>query len=1855
MPRRFLGALFLLALIPPLATAKEPTPLKLLFLGDNGHHKPFDRYRQLQMAFAKRGIDVEYTDSVKALDPKVLEKFDGLIVFANTDEIKPEQEKALLDYVASGKGFIPLHCASFCFRNSKDYVELVGAQFKSHTTGIFRTEQGDTSHPIIKGYQPFESWDETYVHTAHNEKDRTVLEYRVEGQKKEPWTWVRTPGKARVFYTAWGHDERTWSNPGFLNLVERGVRWSCGKDVAEVPAYTDRPAMTEIAKNLKPFEFAEASIPFYPPSQKWGVQREPINKMQKPLPPEESMKHVSVPVGFELKLFVDETQLGGKPLAMNWDERGRLWVVLTQDYPNELQQPGQGRDRIVVCEDTKGAGRADKVTVFADKLSIPTSFCFANGGIVVSQAPDMLFLKDTNGDDVCDERKVLFTGWNASDTHAGPSNIRPGFDNWVYGMVGYAGFEGTVGGERKSFRQGFFRFKADGSKLEFLRNTNNNSWGVGFSEEGHLFGSTANGTPSVYLPIPNRYYEGVKGWSSTVLQNIAFDSRMHPITENVRQVDWHGNFTAGAGHALYTARTYPKEYWNRTAFVCEPTGHLAATFILQPNGTDFRSRYGWNLVAGDDEWFAPISAEVGPDGNMWVLDWYNFIVQHNPTPQGYKTGRGNAYETDLRDKKHGRIYRVVAADAKPETPVHLKGATPGKLAETLKHPNLFWRQHAQRLLVESGNKEIVPTLVKMLEDESVDELGLNVGVIHALWTLEGLDALNLGDHARGDLIFQLFDHPSAAVRRAALLAFPKTGKNPTVFARVKQFKDGDMHVRLAAFLALVEVPPNKNAAARVVDGMKNRENLVDRWIPDAIVASAARHDEFVLQAITSSEEKLDDRALALLGIVAEHYARRGPTDSVGALLTKLPDGDPRVTEVILASLAKGWPRNRAAELKEAEEKALAALLPKLSAAGKSNLLKLASSWGNQSLGKFTEEIAASLLKTALDESKEEALRLGSVKQYVDLRGSDEEGLKQLLGAVNPRNAPSFASGIIDALSNANPAIVAKSLLTKFGSLPPGARAAALRLLLSRPESTRLLLEAMEKGTVQFTELSLDQKQSLASNADQAIAERAKKMLAAGGGLPSADRQKVIEELHEVTKKAGDAGLGKEMFKKHCAACHIHSNEGNRIGPDLTGMNVHPKEELLIHLLDPSRSVEGNFRLYKVVLADGKQMEGMLLSETKTSVELIDPQAKKSVILRDDIETLTASNKSLMPEGFEKQMNPVELTNLLEFLTQRGKFLPLPLDKAATVVTTKGMFFEESSPIERLILPDWKPRTVEGIPFEFVDPQGEKTPNAILLYGPEGLKPPKMPKSVSVPCNSPAKTIYLLSGVAGWGFPFTEKGTISMVVRLHYDDGKTEDHELKNGVHFADYIRREDVPESKFAFALRDQQMRFLSLTPKRDRTIGKIEFVKGPDGTAPVVLAVTVEAAPLPPSEKPQPAPSDKGKLPNQAELPRRGKFQPLPLDKAATVVTTKGMFHEEDNEEERLILPDWKPRTVEGVPFEFVDPQGEKTPNLIMLHGPKGVNAPKMPKSVEVPCGSPAKTIHLLSGVAGWGFPFGEKGTVSMIVRLHYDDGKTEDHEFKNGVHFADYIRKEDVPESKFAFALRDQQMRFLSVTPSRDRTISKIEFVKGADETAPMVLAVTVETGPRLGKFQPLALDKAATVVTTKGMFHEEDNERERMVLPDWKPRTVQGVPFEFVDPQGDKTPNAIMLHGPKGLRAPKMPKSVEVPCGSPAKTIHLLSGVAGWGFPTGEKGTVSMVVRLHYDDGKTENHELKNGIHFVDYIRRQDVPGSKFAFAMRQQQMRFLSVTPSRDRTISKIEFVKGSDDTVPVVLAVTVETK
>jgi putative heme-binding domain-containing protein len=562
---------------------------------------------------------------------------------------------------------------------------------------------------------------------------------------------------------------------------------------------------------------------------------------------------------------------------------------------------------------------------------------------------------------------------------------------------------------------------------------------------------------------------------------------------------------------------------------------------------------------------------------------------------------------------------------------------------------------------------------------------------------------------------------------------------------------------------------------------------------------------------------------------------------VHGVLASLPGGELAVNEAIFKGLSRGWPKDKPVRLDEAGEGALRRLAAELTPPARAMLVRLASLWGNRTFEVMGTEIAGSLLATARNAKLAEPARIDAARQLIELRASDDAISRQVLDLIVEGGSPELAAGILEAISQSRSPQAGTALAQSLPKLRPRERSRALRLMLGRSEWAPALVDALEHDKARISELALDQKQALQTHPDKNIAARAKVLLEKGGGLPDADRQKVLDRLIPLLKEGGDSIRGKVVFQEQCSKCHRYGTTGGQVGPDLTGTAAVPRTELLTHIIDPSRSVEGNFVQYTVATKDGRVINGLLSSETKTSVELIDAEAKRQVVLREDIDEMAVSKKSLMPEGFEKQVSTDDIKNLLAFLTQPVKFIPLDMRKAATVVSTKGMFFDEDSEIERLIFPDWAPKTVDGVPFGLVDPEAGHVPNAVLLYGPQGKVPPQMPRSVELNCRSKAKAIHLLSGISGWGYPYGEKGSVSMVVRLHYADGSIEDHPLENGVHFADYIRVVDVPGSKLAFRLRGRQVRYLAVVPKKHDVIDRIELQKGPDQSAPIVMAVTVE------------------------------------------------------------------------------------------------------------------------------------------------------------------------------------------------------------------------------------------------------------------------------------------------------------------------------------------------------------------------------------------------------------------------------
>ena len=594
----------------------------------------------------------------------------------------------------------------------------------------------------------------------------------------------------------------------------------------------------------------------HPQVANYEKRPEPLT-LQLPFSVKGSMERTQVPADCELKLFAAEPDIA-KPIAFAWDERGRCWVVETRDYPHGISENGAGQDSVKICEDTDGDGKADKFTVFADKLNLPTGIVFANGGIIVSQPPKFLFLKDTNGDDKADVRETIIDCWGIRDTHAQASNLHYGFDNWIYGCVGYSGIEGYVGGKKQQFAMGTYRFKADGSAIEFLHQFTNNAWAHSYNDAGDQFGGTANGAPIFFGGIPaTAYPEGSRGQTAKKINVV---DACHTITPNFRQVDVFGGYTAAAGSSFIYSDALPKRFQGK-AMVCEPTMKVVALFDVQPDGAGWKALDYMNIYASSDEWNSPVYAEVGPDGAVWIADFQNFIIQHNPTPSlergGFvaTTGVGGAHENEIRDHSRGRIYRVLGKDSMP---TQNRG--------TLLSPVLTERLNVQRSLIKmmadtniAASGPILPAtpekrqrafaLGMMMDTFASDWAAPQTSSaarasVHALWAMHAADEMRVGNAPR---LLNEARHRTALLskdpilRRNAIRALGNDKAAHDLFFGSGVFSDPDLHTRLAAFVKLADFPTTEEIKTLVKKLSSDPVVKGDEWLAEAAKMLGKKH------------------------------------------------------------------------------------------------------------------------------------------------------------------------------------------------------------------------------------------------------------------------------------------------------------------------------------------------------------------------------------------------------------------------------------------------------------------------------------------------------------------------------------------------------------------------------------------------------------------------------------------------------------------------------------------------------------------------------------------------------------------------------------------------------------------------------------------------------------------------------------------------------------------------------------------------------------------------------------------------------------------------------------------------------
>ena len=1073
------------------ALASESAPLRVLALGgSSGSHRTAEMLQLASQALAPRNVSITYTEDIARLVRTSLDQFNVLLIYKDDGELPPNIETDLLDWISDGGGLLAVHCASHCFRHSTAYTQLVGGRFDRHGAETFRSRIVDAQHPAVHNVASFESWDETYVHNQLSD-DRRVLMVRDEAGGYEPYTWIRHHGQGRVYYTALGHDDRTWRNPAFHRLLHQALLWLAHRA-------NDRPARTAIDGT--------------PPA---------------PLAADEAIQYMHLPEGFRAELFAAEPDVQ-MPLAMAFDERGRLWVLESFDYPNHVRPDSRGIDRIKILEDTTGDGRADRTTIFAEGLNIPTGITFGGGGVIVANAPHIYLFRDTDGDGVADEQTTLLSGFGRFDTHAVLSNLWYAPDNWIWGCVGYSGGSIEIDGRRQDFKMGLFRFRPDGSDFEFVTSTDNNTWGLGFTADGDVLASTANRHHSWYLAIPNRAFERVRGWYAAGSRYNADHHRSHSISGPSRQWDHQGGFTSATNATVYTADGFPPELRNRAMFVCEPTVQVVHTNLLGRRGSDLVARDGYNLVASEDPWFAPTQALVGPDGAVWVLDFYSYSVLHNkPDEPKSDHGAGNAWlGNQHRDRDRARIYRIVHQDHTPTPPPVLSPSDTKGLIAALAHPNLHWRLTAQRLLVEQASPATIARLSsRMVESDNPHEIQ------HILLTLDGLNAFAEPSNAAWAVLEAGLRSKFSPVLRAVLSILPRTKGSVSRIVQAGVLEHDDPLVRRDALLALGEMPASPPAASALIALLGDPATSNDAWLSLAITSAAAASDyEFlssILQPLPSDVPA--ELASSVTRVVAEHFARGNSSARVTELLASLERASTLVAVHLLLGLEAGWSGDPP-QLDEVGWQRLANQAASTAPTVRVRFASLADQWGvGKHFAPLVYELREPLLAQVADNAADEAIRLDAARQLLAL-DADGPTLDALLATITPRATPEYASHLFSLLSESNIQVLGSLVIEHWPSYTPAAQSQALALLLRRIEWTSALLDGLEHGPLTRNDLPIDRVQQLLAHPHSPLRSRAQEVLARAGQLPNADRQALLAQWLPLADRPGDPVFGREAFQ-----------------------------------------------------------------------------------------------------------------------------------------------------------------------------------------------------------------------------------------------------------------------------------------------------------------------------------------------------------------------------------------------------------------------------------------------------------------------------------------------------------------------------------------------------------------------------------------------------------------------------------------------------------------------------------------------------------------------------------------------------
>ncbi len=918
-----------------------------------------------------------------------------------------------------------------------------------------------------------------------------------------------------------------------------------------------------------------------------------------------------------------------EPILICYDENGAMYVAEYLKFPAKEGKSDGPDGHIRRMQDLDGDGHFETITIFADGLAWPTGICPWDGGVFVVAAPDLWYFKDTNGDGVADVRQKLYTGFGFVTDEGTANNLVWGQDQWIYGAGSNSG--GNVSSllhpdaPAVSIRGRDFRFHPVTGEFQAI--SGSEQFGNTLDDWGNRF-ICQNSKPAVHVVLPSRYlarnpFLAVPGllrntWKDTHFYRISPPEPWRLARTAMRlaeKPDWTGPsvdndvFTAVSGITVYRGDAYPADVRGQL-FIGEVQGNLIHRRSIEPDGVTFRTKrvdVESEFVRSEDNWFRPTNFYSAPDGTLHVVDMYREIIEtpDSMPPEIY------AQVDYHHGHDRGRIYRLAPVGFKVPPPPQLGKASTDELVQTLEHPNGWWRDTAGRLLFERQDQSAVPELRKLLHSTSSA-----VAKSHILWTLSGLDGLS-----DDDVLLALHDD-SPRLRELGVRLSESRLQGGILAAVLELAADDDMRVRFQVAFSLGETSEPSATAGLI---QLARSDAEDAWMRTAILSSSLNVSAAMLS------ELLNDSQAAEAWL-----ASPGATQLLTQLAT-IVGGRNQQTELVavlqtLERVSTSAPalRSTVLGLGEGLRRSGASLGPLLATAPR------------------VEASVEQLIEQAQQQLQADAPTAAQAQRAFAMLSLAPEEIAEptLIGLLDSRRSPIVQLGAVQALSASKAPKVATAIVDAWGGLSPNVRREAIEVLLSRTAWTNVLLDAVEAQRIAANSIETARRGSLLTHADAALRARAEKLFGQQSQTP---RSEVVAAYKPALSLAGDAARGQIVYQKNCMACHRLRNQGFEVGPNLGTISNRTPDELLTQILDPNRDVLASYTQYSILTDDDRVVTGLIASESPNSITLRRAEGIDETILRQNIEEISGSGRSIMPEGLEDSIDQQQMSDLIAFL------------------------------------------------------------------------------------------------------------------------------------------------------------------------------------------------------------------------------------------------------------------------------------------------------------------------------------------------------------------------------------------------------------------------------------------------------------------------------------------------------------------------------------------------------------------------------------------------------------------------------